>query len=140
MRIDVNQLTCDTDLVGKSFWICDYRQPNIDQKPIRHLKPTLAVLTSNSEITNRKTVYYSANHFRPLTAKGKPSSTIIGIFDNTGYRSFTGVPIAVFDNEQECIDFYNAQADTIIEEISQKIAVIQEQLIQQRNSVIANKV
>ena len=41
--------------------------------------------------------------------------TEIKPYDNTGFRSFTGNPVYIFDNEQECIDKWNSLID---EEIS----------------------
>ena len=58
-----------------------------------------------------------------MNKKGEPSkSKIISIFDNTGYRSFAGIPIQIFDNEKECRDSFVSQAEDIGRRIDHKIA------------------
>ena len=47
---------------------------------------------------------------------------MIGIFDTTGYRSYAGIPLHVFDNKRESVEFYNDQADKIISAIDDKIS------------------
>lgn len=139
MKLDINEITTTDKNVGRVFWICDYRQPDINKKAIRHLRPTEAMLVSNDNLPENKTIYYSNNHFRAMNAKGGISATPIPVFDNTGYRSNSGTPIAVFDNEQECINFYNEQIDTIVAMYDEHIASIQQTLTNARNSVAASR-
>lgn len=140
MQIDIVEITSGDKWVDKTVWICDYRRPDLNKKPIRHVPPTKVLVRSNSTLPANKKIYYSSNHFVKLTAKGTPSSTIFPVFDNTGFRSFTGVPVNVFDNQKECEDFYNNQADAIIAELDKKIMTIVSTLTQERDEVLAQKI
>ena len=100
--------------IGDVLWICDYRQPDLAQKPIRHVKPTEVMVVDNSELPANKTVYYSETHFRPLSKKREPLKKIISPVDNTGFRHRSGFEIAVFDDENQCRQHYQSQCDEII--------------------------
>lgn len=140
MEIDVNKITNSKEFVGKKVWICDYRQPDLDKKPIRHVKPTEVMVFSNEDLPANKRVYYSENHFRKLSAKGVPSSTIIGVFDNTGYRSFTGVALKIFDNKEDCIEEYKKMADVILLDVDNRMATVLKSLQQYKDEVLNNKI
>lgn len=99
-------------------WICDYRFNDIQEKPIRHLPPQEVAVISNTELPKNKTVYYSEFHFRPLGKKGNVLSSVISPYDNTGYRSYTGVSINIFLDKDECIEHYLNQCYEIKNEIS----------------------
>ena len=92
---------------NKFVWICDYRYNDYLQKPIRKVLPQKVMVRDNKE-TNKR-IYYSEYHFCGLNKKDEPlMSKIIGIYDNTGYRSYKGVPLNIFDNREECYQcFYN---------------------------------
>lgn len=139
MQIDIKKLTQTSEYVGQIFWICDIRQPDLTKKPIRHVKAQPAMLRSNSDLPKNKRLYYSENHFVKLNAKGSPTSTVIPIYDNTGYRSFTGTAINVFDNKEECLKFYNEQIDTIVKDIEAYISSFTDSLNGQKNNLIAEK-
>lgn len=104
-------------MIGETVWICDYRHLDISKKPIRHIKPTEALVVSNDELPSNKTVYYSDIHFRPIGNKGTPLKQIIAPFDNTGYRSFTGISLNIFITKEECIEHYLSQCELIKREI-----------------------
>lgn len=95
--------------IGEEVWICDYRFNDIDNKPIRHIKPKKVVVYSNTDLPKNKKVYYSEFHFREVKDNGKPSSTVIGPYDNTGYRFYTGESLNIFYDEKECIKHYKKQ-------------------------------
>jgi len=99
---------------GDKVYICDYRFNDIDNKAIRHVKPQEVVLCSNFDLPENKKVYYSNHHFKPLNKKGKMLSKIIVPYDNTGYRSYTGVSLNIFLTMEECIEFYTQQCNEII--------------------------
>lgn len=120
MKYDLKDLT-ERGKSGQQVWITDYRK-RIDEKAIRHVKPTLVVLLSEDDFIKAgkkwKRVYYSRFAFVPLNAKGEPKySSPISPYDTTGYRSNTGVGVNAFDNENECIRHYNEQVHSIIEDI-----------------------
>lgn len=140
MKIDLKEMTVGSALVGKLVWICDYRREDLSKKAIRHVKPQEVLVRSNSELPTNKTVYYTENHFVTLTKKGTPSSTVIPVFDTTGYRSFTGVALNIFDNQQECIEHYNKQADDIIKRLDVQIENAVEALKRDRQEVVDNKI
>lgn len=89
---------------GKEVWICDYRYSDFNNKPIRHVKPTKVNILNNSETDKR--VNYSHSFFREGTKK----SSVIKLFDNTGYRWYAGVPLKVFTEEAECREYYRNAA------------------------------
>lgn len=98
---------------GRYVWVCDYRYNDINDKPIRHVHPQRVLVRSNSELQGKK-IYYSESHFVELNSKNKPTSKVIALFDNTGFRSYPGVPVNVFDNEQECLVHYHGQKEEIL--------------------------
>lgn len=100
--------------VGNCVYICDHRFNDINSKAIRHIKPQKVAVISNDDLPKNKRVYYSRYHFRPLNSKGLPTTKIIAPYDNTGYRSFTGVSLNIFLDENECIEYYKKQCDEII--------------------------
>jgi len=139
MELDITVVKELGPHVGQKVWICDYRQPDLDKKAIRHVPPTEVFIVSNAENTTNKRIYYSETHFRPIGKNGEPSSKMIGIFDNTGYRSFAGTPLHVFDNKDECVEFYNDQADKIISAIDDKISWVVVGLNNYKKEVLDNK-
>jgi len=123
MKIHINELVEENSShIGKKLWISDFRQDDLDKKPIRCVRPQMALLRSNTEINSRKRIHYSDNHFVGLNKKGEPSkSKIIAIFDNTGYRSYPGEPIQIFDDEQECRAAFITQAEEIGQRVDERI-------------------
>lgn len=104
----------DKVVIEEEVWICDYRFNDIDNKPIRHVKPKRVVVWSNRDLPKNKKVYYSEFHFREIKENGKPSSTVIVPYDNTGYRSYAGDSLNIFYDEKECIKHYKKQCKEII--------------------------
>jgi len=94
---------------GKSFWICDLRHVNgYNSKAARNVKPVLAEIRSTKDRTD---VYYSDASFFV-------KSKMIKIFDNTGYRSYKGIPLMVFESEKECKEHYNSQLQKAIDSLT----------------------
>lgn len=111
----------------KHVWICDFRSgKDWTNRPIRHVKP-MEVLVQSNEHTKQH-IHYSDSHFVKLRKNGLPSVSIIKLFDNTGYRSFTGTALRVFDNEAECRACYREMGEKIIEEKGRIVGWIQEQI------------
>lgn len=100
-------------MIGSTVWICDYRYRDIDDKPIRHVKPTQVIIVDNEELPKNKRVYYSEVHFRPLGKSGAPLKQVIAPFDNTGYRSNTGTSVNIFFTEEECNAHYAYQCGLV---------------------------
>ena len=96
--------------IGEEFWICDYRYNDFNNKPIRHVPPTKVNCLSKKE--TEKTVYYSECFFR----QGEKKSSLIKLYDNTGYRSYPGIALEVFTTEKECIKAYSAQKEKLRKE------------------------
>lgn len=137
MKFDHREFTkSDSQHLGKIFWICDYRQPDLDKKLIRHVKPTPVVLVSNSELPKNKRIFSSSNFFKKLNAKGVISdSSIIPIFDNT----VSSVPVNIFETEVECREHYASMADAIINAVENRMANILQHLQSYKEEVISNK-
>ena len=115
------------EVYNMKVWICDYRlNSNSDGKPIRHVKPTYAQVTSNDQLPSNKNVYCSDFHFCPISSKGLILKKIIVPYDNTGYRSFTGISLNIFLTQKECEDEYNKQCDEAIGDYKRKILGIEE--------------
>ncbi|AFV21887.1 MULTISPECIES: hypothetical protein [Bacillus] len=115
--IDFEELIGDTVKEGDKVWICDYRHNNILESAIRHVPPQEVAVIDNAKLPKNKTVYYSSYHFRPLGKKGAPLSKIIVPYDNTGYRSITGISLNIFFTEEECRQCYKKQCEVIKEQI-----------------------
>jgi hypothetical protein len=106
---------------GQKVYICDYRKEDLNKKPIRNVQPMLVQVVSNDDLPKNKTVYYSDVHFRMIKNKGEGvTSRIIAPFDNTGYRSYSGVMLNIFDNYEECADLFKVQIDDVIERLEHK--------------------
>jgi hypothetical protein len=106
---------------GQKVYICDYRQEDLNKKPIRNVNPMLVQVVSNDDLPKNKTVYYSELHFRMIKNKGEGvTARIIPPFDNTGYRSYPGVMLNIFDNYEECADLFKVQIDDVIERLEHK--------------------
>lgn len=94
---------------GKIVWICDFRYNDFNNKPIRHVKPIKVIIRDKSEADKR--IYYSDSFFSEFKKDGNVSnSSVIKLFDNTGYRSFPGFALQVFSTEKECIKKYKSLA------------------------------
>lgn len=129
MEINIEEIR-NGSLNNKKVWICDLRTNNDSAfaKPIRSVKPTEVIIQSNETLPKNKKVYYSESHFRPLKRDGEPSSKIISLFDNTGYRSYTGVPVNVYDNEEEAVAKYKEQKEYLKELMLKEIRYKQQQI------------
>lgn len=92
---------------GEIVYICDYRyNGKMIEKAIRHIEPKKVMIVSSEKV--QKKIYYSDWCFVELDKKGEPNyKKSIAPFDNTGYRSYTGVCLNIFDNMDDCIKFFN---------------------------------
>ncbi len=107
------KLVVSGDLNGTRVWVCQYNQPDLDKKPLRNVPPTEMVIVSNDELPPNKTIYYSGSHLRPLNKKGEPTSRIVPVFDNTGFRGRTGTPLHILTNREACIAQWNADLEAV---------------------------
>jgi len=139
MELDIKIIRELGSHVGTKVWVCDYRQDDLDKKAARHVPPTEVIIVSNEDAPSKTRIYYSNTHFRGLTKTGEISSKVIAIYDNTGYRSNPGVPLHVFDNKEECVEFYNEQADKIISAIDARINTAVIRLQNHKQEVIDHK-
>lgn len=140
MKIDIREIAENDNWIGKTVWICDFRRPDLDKKAIRHVRPTKVIVRSNKELPPKTNIYYSNNHFCKLNTKGAISASgIIPVFDNTGYRSRTGTPVSVFDNEKECNEEYCKMSNSIIEAIDVRISRILINLNAEKDEIIVEK-
>lgn len=140
MKIDIKEITDGNKWVGKMVWICDFRRPDLDKKPIRHVRPTNVLVRSNEELPPKTRIYYSNNHFCKLNSKGEPTASgIIPVVDNTGYRMISGTPVLVFDNEEECNEAYCIMADAIIDQLDLKMSSVLLDLNKQKEDIIIDK-
>lgn len=113
MKIPTDKMTNGL-INGETVWVCRYRRPDLNKKPLRNLPPTRVIVRCNSELPKNKRVYYSESHFSPVKENGTVvKSKVISPVDNTGYRFFPGDPVHMFDNEKECVEDWNNQLDEI---------------------------
>jgi hypothetical protein len=120
MKIETKKIR-EGSMIGEKVWICDYRRPDLNKKPIRNIAPTLCVICSNSDLPKNKTIYYSKTHFKPISTKGAVLNRVISPVDNTGFRLFHGVELNVFDNEDECKKYFFAQCMEVAERLQNLI-------------------
>ena len=113
MELDTKELR-EGQHNGKEVWICDYRWNDFDIKQTRNIKPTKVLIRSSSEI--KKTVYYSNCFFSEIKKDKVINSSVIKLYDNTGFRSYAGVSLNVFTEEEECREFYKKQAKEVFAE------------------------
>lgn len=99
---------------GKVVWICDYRWTDFDKKEDRNIKPTQALVRSTTETSKR--VNYSDCFFSEIKKDKVVNSSIIKLFDNTGYRTYAGIALNVFTEESQCQKHYKMQADAVLKD------------------------
>lgn len=118
------------NVIGKQYWICDYRlNSNKDNKPIRNVLPKLVKVFGNDVLPKNKNVYYSPIHFREVKGD-KILSTIIAPFDNTGYRSYSGVSVNIFNSEKECREYFEMQCDEAVLEYKNVIERLNDRIVE----------
>lgn len=121
---------------GKIFYICDIRHNgNPFEKFIRNVKPTKVIVTNNDELPKSKRIYYSESYFVPLDKNDKPSKKVIGLYDNTGYRSYTGTPLNVFENMKDCEDCYSIQKKSILSDMESHLNSLSLEVEDFRNEI-----
>lgn len=109
------------NIIGKQFWICDYRlNKDKDSKPIRAVTPKLVQVFSNEVLPAKKRVYYSPIHFREVK-NGKVLSTVIGPYDGTGYRTYPGISVNIFESQEECVELFIEQCDVAVNEYKEEL-------------------
>lgn len=116
---------------GRKVFIVDVRLSD-GNAYLRNVPPTEVMITSNSELPKNKRVYYSNYHFRKLNKKGEPLKQIIAPFDNTGYRSYTGVSVHVFETYEEATEKFNEQLDDIINQYEDRKAELDSCIVKTR--------
>lgn len=114
--------------VGKIVWICHYLRPDFTKKPLRNIQPTRVIIRDISELPKNKRIYYSDVFFSPISESGKIASRIISPVDNTGYRSYAGNEIHIFDNEKECVESWNSQLQIVINNLNEEMRTVIQRL------------
>lgn len=105
MKIDVNEIRKGDKYLNNDVWVCDLRFKDGLEKPIRNVHPIKVSI--QPVVLVKKTIYYSDNALVPYNNKGELNfNKAFGIFDNTGFRSYPGVPLNIFDSENECKEHY----------------------------------
>ena len=125
--------------IGFYVWICHYLRPDIDKKPLRNIPPTRCLVKSVSELPANKKVYYSKTFFSPVNKNGSISTKIISPVDNTGFRSYCGNELFIFDNEQECVKEWNTQLEECENRIKEKMAMVLDELKADISNIIKMK-
>ena len=139
MRIDVNDVI-ESSMRGKIVYACDYRKPDLDKKAVRNVSPEKCIVFTKTDFEEAgkkwPNVYYSNTVLLPLNKKDEPIwSRPIKVFDNTGYRAYTGVPIEFFDNMEECIEAYNIAVQEVIDRYHTAILNAPLNLIAEQNEI-----
>jgi hypothetical protein len=114
-------LTSNEKVEGKKVYIVDVRLSD-GNAFLRNVPPTEVIITCNSELPKNKKVYYSNYHFRKLNKKGEPLKQIVAPFDNTGFRSYSGTSVNVFETYEEAAQKYNKQLDEIVEHYGYRVS------------------
>lgn len=140
MKLDISEVTKNFDSVGTIFYVCDYRKPDFNKKAIRNVKPTKIIVLDQKhfEEVGKKypRVYYSNFALIPVDSKGKLKyGSHVPPYDTTGYRSYVGTPINVFDNYEECVDFYNKQIDNVVNMYKNYISTVVDSLTKEMETI-----
>lgn len=135
MKIDIH-IIMNGGLDESIVWVCHYNRPDMNKKPLRNVPPTKVKVRSNVELPKGKRIYYSESHFSVLNSKGSSTSKILSPVDNTGYRSYCGNTLHVFDTESECIVEWNEQLNSHIKVLSHLIATASEFWVQEQNTLL----
>lgn len=138
MKIDTKSVR-EGAKVGENVWVCHYLRPDLNKKPLRTVPPTYVKIRSTNDLPKGKRIYYSETFFSPINKNRTISAQIISAVDNTGFRSYHGNELFIFDNEQECIEEWNRQLSECQERISLKITTILEELQSEVNNLIRMK-
>lgn len=146
MQYNLNDIVGSQQFAGQKIWICDYRK-ELDKKATRNVKPTEVYVAGNADFEAEglePRIYYSCVGFAKLNKKGEPLlKQLISPFDTTGYRSYSGVGVLAFDNENECIDAYNAQVLEVVQKYEEHMRTAMQGLVYQmqevKNLTIARK-
>lgn len=101
---------------GQIVWICDLRYTDFNIKAARDISPKKVIVRPTSDTS--KTVYYSNSFFSEIKNEKVVNSSIIKIYDNTGYRSFPGVPLNIFTTEEEAQDEYKRLALNLLKDFN----------------------
>lgn len=120
-KIDVKDISSGS-MNGELVWVCDYRRPDLHKKAARNV-PVQKVLVVSSDDLNQK-IYYSNSAFLKLNKNGLATKQVVKLFDNTGFRTYAGVPLNVFDNESECVACWNRQIGDVVESINLKKQIV----------------
>ena len=122
MEINIKEIT-NGNLDGQIVWVCHYNRPDMNKKALRNVPPTKAIVMCNDKLPSGKRIYYSESYFCALNKDDNPTSKIIAPFDNTGYRSYPGNPLNVFDNESDCNNKWQDELSTHIKVIDDLISL-----------------
>jgi len=120
MRIETKRVR-DGKHLGEKEWICHYNRPDMHKKPLRNLPPTEVLIRPLSELPKNKKVYCSEVFLSPLNNKGDPLAKVISPVDNTGYRSYCGNEIYIFDSEKGCKQHWNTQLNNYFVKLDELI-------------------
>lgn len=138
MQYDLNDIVGSEAFAGKKIWICDYRK-DIDKKADRHVKPTEVYVAGRKDFEDaglEPRIYYSRVGFAKLNKKGEPLlKQLISPFDTTGYRSYAGIGVYAFDNEQECIEMYNSQVLDVVKKYEHRMQYIMQSLASEMQEI-----
>lgn len=100
-------------------WVCDLQQSTAIEKFLRHVLPTKVVVkfteTYLEIVAREKRTPYDLNNVKEIEMfvikNEKETKTEIKVFGNHGMDP----GVHFFDNEQDCIDFYNGLVYKLIE-------------------------
>lgn len=130
MQLNINNLS---DYEGQIVYICDFRYKDIFKKPIRHVVPVEVLVHSKQILGLKKTTYYSNFCFVPMKNGNLILTKAVSPFDNTGFRSYEGEPVKIFDNMDECVQEYkkmceinSALLDLAVHEFRNKVDSVKE--------------
>lgn len=105
---------------GKKVYIVDIRNSD-GNSYLRSVEPTFVEIVNNEELPKNKKVYYSSYHFRKIGKSGQTTKQIVAPYDNTGYRSYSGVSVNVFETYEEAVEKYNEQLEDVVETYRHRI-------------------
>jgi hypothetical protein len=112
MKLEPKEVAGGGNFIGQEVYVCDFRWDDFDKRPARNIRPTKVLIRDISETTKR--IYYSNVFLSEIKKENLLKSSMIKIYDNTGYRSFPGVPLNIFTTENEAIKYYIKMKDAVV--------------------------
>lgn len=128
----------DSEHIGKTYYVCDFRHAVGQSRAFRDLKPTHVILISKEDYKNgfealspknknlSKRICFSENVFiEMLKSNGEINyKKHVPIYDNTGSNALDSCALFIFESKKEAEIKYNELIDLFISDLEEKKKVV----------------